>query len=103
MYIWRLYAKIQGMIKRQLLRELKENLKNHSAVALLGPRQTGKTTLAHLITKKIPSVYLDLESPEDLLKLSDPLLFLSRHMNKLVILDEAHRKPDIFPKKLKKG
>lgn len=85
------------MIQRQLLKKLKENLKNHSAVALLGPRQTGKTTLAHLIAQKIPSVYLDLESPEDLLKLSDPLLFLSRHRDKLVILDEVHRKPDIFP------
>ena len=55
--------------------QLKENLKNHSAVALLGPRQTGKTTLARMIAKKTPSVYLDLESPEDLLKLSDPLLY----------------------------
>ena len=85
------------MIKRLLTNQLKENLKNYSAVALLGPRQTGKTTLARLIAKKTPSVYLDLESPADLLKLSDPLLFLSRHKNKLVILDEVHRKPDLFP------
>lgn len=85
------------MIKRHLTNKLKENLKNHSAVALLGPRQTGKTTLAHLIAKQTPSIYLDLESPADLLKLSDPLLFLSRHRDKLVILDEVHRKPDLFP------
>lgn len=85
------------MVKRQLVQKVGENLKNHSAVALLGPRQTGKTTLARLIAKKTPSVYLDLESPEDLLKLSDPLLFLSRHRDKLVILDEVQRKPDLFP------
>lgn len=84
------------MVKRQLTTQLKENLKNHSAVALLGPRQTGKTTLARMIAKKTPSVYLDLESPADLLKLSEPLLFLSQHKDKLVILDEVHRKPNIF-------
>ena len=39
--------KYKGMIKRHLIRKLKENLKSHSAVALLGPRQTGKTTLGH--------------------------------------------------------
>lgn len=85
------------MVKRQLIKNLKENLENYSAVALLGPRQTGKTTLARLIAQKTPSVYLDLESLEDLFKLNDPLLFLSRHKNKLVILDEVHRKPDLFP------
>lgn len=65
-------------------------------MALLGPRQVGKTTLAHRIAATRPSLYLDLESPEDLAKLSDPLLFLSAWEDRLIILDEIHRTPDIF-------
>ncbi|MDO8272678.1 MAG: ATP-binding protein [Gammaproteobacteria bacterium] len=67
------------------------------AVALLGARQVGKTTLARTIAKDINSIYLDLEAPEDLLKLSDPSSFLSLHADKLVILDEIQRRPDLFP------
>lgn len=66
------------------------------AVALLGARQVGKTTLAKMITEHQDSIYLDLESPEDLLKLSDPAAFLSMHADKLVILDEIQRFPDLF-------
>jgi hypothetical protein len=67
------------------------------AVVLLGARQVGKTTLAKTISKDIDSIYLDLEAPEDLLKLSDPASFLSAHADKLVILDEIQRSPDLFP------
>ncbi|XOV82130.1 MAG: ATP-binding protein [bacterium] len=67
------------------------------AVALLGARQVGKTTLAKTIAKDINSIYLDLEAPEDLLKLSDPSSFLSAHADKLVILDEIQRSPELFP------
>ncbi len=67
------------------------------AVALLGARQVGKTTLAKAIAKQIDSVYLDLESPGDLLKLSDPAAFLNTQADKLVILDEIQRAPDLFP------
>ena len=84
------------MIKRYLLHDLEKKLKHNPVVALLGPRQVGKTTLAIKVAKKHPSIYLDLESPEDLLKLDNPLLFLSRHQDKLIILDEIHRKPEIF-------
>lgn len=66
------------------------------AVALLGARQVGKTTLAKMISEHQDSIYLDLESPEDLLKLSDPAAFLSMHADKLVILDEIQRFPDLF-------
>lgn len=65
-------------------------------VALLGARQVGKTTLAKTIAKGMSSVYLDLESPEDLLKLSDPISFLSGQSDKLVILDEIQRAPNLF-------
>lgn len=66
------------------------------AVALLGARQVGKTTLAKTIGKEREALYLDLESPEDVLKLSDPLSFLRTHNDKLIILDEIQRMPDIF-------
>jgi predicted AAA+ superfamily ATPase len=66
-------------------------------VALLGARQVGKTTLAETISKGMDSVYLDLEAPEDLLKLSDPAAFLRNHSDRLVILDEIQRAPDLFP------
>jgi len=67
------------------------------AVALLGARQVGKTTLARTIAKGMDAIYLDLEAPEDLLKLSDPTSFLSDHADKLVILDEIQRSPELFP------
>ena len=84
------------MVKRYWLPYLEEKLKHNPVAAILGPRQIGKTTLAHTVAEKIPSLYLDLESPEDLLKLDNPSLFLSRHQDKLIILDEIHRKPEIF-------
>ena len=87
---------MQGMIIRNITNTLKEALSNMPAVALLGARQVGKTTLAKAIGKDIPSLYLDLESPEDQLKLSDPISFLSSHQDKLIILDEIQRVPELF-------
>lgn len=71
-------------------------MRHTPAVALLGTRQVGKTTLAHSIAESRTALYLDLESPEDLLKLSDPSAFLSLHGDKLVIVDEIQRAPDLF-------
>ncbi len=73
----------------------------HPAVALLGPRQSGKTTLALEIAKgwtgpDRPPVYLDLELPSDLAKLSEPELYLSTLEDRLVILDEVQRLPGLF-------
>lgn len=65
-------------------------------MSLLGARQVGKTTLAKMIAKNQSSIYLDLEAPEDLLKLSDPGSYLGSHGDKLVILDEIQRAPDLF-------
>ncbi len=53
------------MIKRRLETRLKYLLKHFPAIALLGPRQAGKTTLAKEIAEERPSVYLDLEEPQD--------------------------------------
>ena len=77
------------MFSRQLLSQLNDELAHSPAVALLGPRQVGKTTLAFEATKAIPSIYLDLESERDRAKLSQPELYLGDHLDKLVILDEA--------------
>lgn len=67
------------------------------AVAMLGPRQVGKTTLALEIANETHALYLDLENPGDLAKLTDPVDYLSRHQDRLIILDEIHRAPEIFP------
>ncbi len=87
---------MQGMIKRWMTDKLEQTLRYTPAVALLGPRQVGKTTLAQTIVQRRSTLYLDLEAPEDLLKLSDPSAFLSLHRDKLVIVDEIQRAPDLF-------
>jgi hypothetical protein len=85
------------MLGRQITEKLLAAIAQVPAVALLGARQVGKTTLAKTIALDIDSIYLDLEAPEDLLKLSDPTSFLSAHADKLVILDEIQRSPELFP------
>ena len=85
------------MFSRHLLPQLAEELQFSSAVALLGPRQVGKTTLALEVAKAVPSLYLDLESERDRFKLAQPELYLADHLDKLVIFDEVHRVPGLFP------
>jgi predicted AAA+ superfamily ATPase len=84
------------MIHRRLLPEIASALVEVPAVALLGPRQVGKTTLALEVAESRPSVYLDLESEADRAKLAEPELYLSRHADKLVIFDEIQRAPRLF-------
>jgi predicted AAA+ superfamily ATPase len=84
------------MIHRVALRKVAEGLARQAAVALIGPRQVGKTTLALALAETRPSLYLDLESRQDRDKLSDPILFLKKHEDELVILDEIHRVPELF-------
>jgi predicted AAA+ superfamily ATPase len=84
------------MLKRWIIPKVEQTLKRVPAVALLGPRQIGKTTLAKLISESRPSIYLDFESPKDLARLEDPVSFLSQHADELVVLDEIQRKPDLF-------
>lgn len=87
------------MIRRLALRKLRDLLSRFPAVALIGPRQVGKTTLAQSLeeeTGRRKAVYLDLELPSDRAKLADPELYFSAHENQLVILDEIHRAPEIF-------
>lgn len=87
---------MQGMLTRWITDTLQKNIAQMPAVALLGARQVGKTTLAKTIARTMDSTYLDLEAPEDLIKLSDPTSFLSAQSDKLVILDEIQRIPDLF-------
>lgn len=86
-----------GMIDRLLSPLISSALGQFPAVALLGPRQVGKTTLAIELGEKLDAQYLDLESDQDLIKLEQPELYLADHLDKLVILDEVHRVPRLFP------
>ena len=90
-------------IPRLLGARLEEYLRIFPAVALLGPRQVGKTTLARAIagsgggrrTGK-PGLYLDLENPADQEKLADARGYLGARGGRLVVLDEIHRAPRLF-------
>lgn len=86
------------MIPRLAESDLRELLGRFPAVALLGPRQSGKTTLARALADQLAgkAVYVDLELPSDRAKLSDPEIYLAAHGNQLVILDEIHRAAGIF-------
>ncbi len=86
------------MIPRLVQPKVAQLLEEFPAVALLGPRQVGKTTLALSLTEALgeSALYLDLELPSDRAKLSDPELYLNQHEDRLVILDEIHRVPGIF-------
>ena len=84
------------MIERRILKDLEQALARQAAVALIGPRQVGKTTLAHAVADGRPSVYLDLENSSDRAKLAEPELFLALHEERLVIMDEIHRVPELF-------
>ncbi|HBH78830.1 MAG TPA: ATPase [Nitrospira sp.] len=86
------------MIKRHTETELLRLLEQFPAVAILGPRQIGKTTLAQEIAAGTtpPPVYLDLENPIDLAKLDDPGRYFQTHTERLIILDEIQRTPGLF-------
>nr|MBV6629313.1 ATP-binding protein [Oceanococcus sp. HetDA_MAG_MS8] len=84
------------MIERNLRQQIDVALSESPAVAILGPRQVGKTTLARRIAESRDSIYLDLESERDLAKLTDPESYLRNHSEKLVIIDEIQRSPGLF-------
>lgn len=87
------------MIERAALAELEACLDLFPVVALLGPRQVGKTTLAHALAEHLGEDrvrYLDLESPADRARLADPAAYLEAQVGRLVILDEIHRVPELF-------
>ena len=84
------------MIGRRSQTQLHYLLAEYPAVALLGPRQVGKTTIALEIADADDAVYLDLESSADRARLTDPELYLADYEDRLVIFDEVHRLPGLF-------
>ena len=85
------------MLQRTLYTVVQARLEKSAAVAILGPRQVGKTTLSQQLAKNIKSVYLDLEEPRDIQKLSDPNFYFDQQDDRLIIIDEVQRRPDLFP------
>ena len=85
------------MIARRARQTVLSALKRQAAVALIGPRQVGKTTLAVDIADNCDAVYLDLESRADRQRLANPELYLGEFADRLVVLDEIHRVPGLFP------
>ena len=86
-------------IKRAIEDKLLKLLEHFPSVAILGPRQVGKTTLAKEIQIHLSkeSIYLDLENPVDVGALDHPTEFFYTVSDKVIIIDEIQRKPDLFP------
>jgi predicted AAA+ superfamily ATPase len=86
-----------AMIKRnELLERLRKTLNRSRVVALVGPRQCGKTTLARELVKEKSLNYFDLEDPPSLARLDEPMTALG-DLRGLVVIDEIQRRPDLFP------
>jgi uncharacterized protein len=86
-------------IPRLVAEWARERLQHLPAVALLGPRQVGKTTLAKQLQSQLgqATLYLDLESPADLNRLADPEAYLLARPDRLIVIDEVQRMPELFP------
>jgi predicted AAA+ superfamily ATPase len=85
------------MISRPtILAQIRQALRRSRVVALLGPRQSGKTTLARLIVPADSANYFDLEDPASLARLTEPVTALAS-LRGVVVIDEIQRRPDLFP------
>ena len=86
------------MINRTAHAHIAHLLRTFPAVGILGPRQAGKTTLAHQLTQALKPnrIYLDLEDDHNRALLADPADYFNNHRGRLIILDEIQRMPDIF-------
>lgn len=96
-------AIITVLMNQYIPRRLKGNIlalaEYFPVVAIVGPRQVGKTSLVQRLHGHLAkeTVYLDMENPDDRIKLDQPTLFLEPLANKTVILDEIQRVPELFP------
>lgn len=84
------------MIKRRLETYIQKIIGRSPSVALMGPRQVGKTTIALNLSEEIPAIYLDLENSLDAAKVQDIAAFHAENRTRLIILDEVQRTPEIF-------
>ncbi|OGS96454.1 MAG: hypothetical protein A3H31_07650 [Gallionellales bacterium RIFCSPLOWO2_02_FULL_57_47] len=85
------------MIKRpHLLDTVRRSLRRSRVVALVGPRQCGKTTLAREFVAPASANYFDLEDPVSLARLSEPMMALAG-LRGVVVIDEVQRRPELFP------
>ena len=87
------------MIIRKIIAEIKDSIRYFPAIGIIGPRQVGKTTLAKVLQSQIdkPSIYLDLELDEDIVRLQNAQAYLQSHQDKCVIIDEIQLMPRLFP------
>jgi predicted AAA+ superfamily ATPase len=86
------------MLSRVKLNEIDDLLQDFPVVAIVGPRQCGKSTLAQIIASQYPdAVFLDMEDPDDRAILSNPTLFFAANKHKLICLDEIQFAPNLFP------
>ena len=89
---------MRGYVERKLEEQIVEQIERIPVIALLGPRQCGKSTLAAKILQNIKeAIILDLERPADLRALSDPETFFKVNDEKLICIDEVQNQPDLFP------
>jgi predicted AAA+ superfamily ATPase len=84
-------------LPRHKEQDILHSLQTNPVTAIIGPRQCGKSTLAKHLIQGSDAVYLDLERPSDLQKLTDAEWFLSSHRGRLICIDEVQRKPELFP------
>jgi uncharacterized protein len=89
-------VKFAMMLERTLQTELTNLLQESPSVVIMGPRQVGKTTLALNVAVQIPCVYLDLENRLDAAKAENITTFYAENRDKLIVLDEVQRCPQIF-------
>jgi len=86
------------ILPRLLEVQIRNALEQVPAVAILGPRQCGKTTLARQLVDTFPDVlYLDLERPSDISRLADPEALFAANANRMICIDEIQRAPELFP------
>ena len=86
------------LIQRTILKKALTLLEWSPSITLLGARQIGKTTLANQLQKQLkkPSLYIDLENPDDQKKIAEATLFFEKNRDKCVIIDEIQRSPALF-------
>src|SRR5690554_3446609 len=95
--IYDLQKTMRPLLTRKAESFVLENLQVFPAVAILGPRQCGKSTLAKMIYRESTDfLYLDLQSVEDQNKLNEPRLFFEANRDAIICLDEIQLIPELF-------